>query len=500
MIKRSLSLLLALLLLCSAALAENSPAGMEGYIAHYYTATPIGSSFDVYDVPAAFRQILTLTLAKGETLKVLERAHDENGQLWAYCWLPDDTVAWVPSEQLTFSDSMHEHRYAEAVTYGVQATAYVNESGAAVYREQTPISSIIGTIPGGTEITVLFGEGGMSTVFWNGLTGYVAHRDLTLGFALSSNWRSELPADAPSIPTPAPGEEFSYIARKEAHDRAVAALKQVNASFDPAAYTAIFKVAMSEGGVEGPLYSFIFLDEAGNPRFVAYIAALTGETLLAADYSDFQFGQGAEDIATAQPHTTPKPTQAPGEISESQARQIADSALTAAYASFAQYSFTQVRVSRSNGKPGFKGPFYQFDYCTNIGVQYIAMVHCVTGQVIHTVDHGDSTLTEIDYDAPEPTATPEPIPEEQATLSQSECRSIGSRYLASKYPAFSGADFSRVSHRYATEDAYFGTPYHQFDYFVRVGDRDDLAFSVIVNAITGEIEYSFGDLPGEANG
>ena len=500
MIKRSLFLLLVLLLLCGAALAENSPAGMEGYIAHYYTATPVGSSFDVYDVPAASRRILTLTLAKGEALKVLERAHDENGQLWAYCWLPDDTVAWVPSEQLTFSNTMFEYRYAEAVTYGVQATAYVNESGAAVYRECTPISSVIGTIPGGTEITVLFGEGGMSTVFWNGLTGYVAHRDLTLGFALSSNWRSELPADAPSIPTPALGEEFSYIAQKEARSRAVAALKQVNPSFDPAAYTAICNVAMSAGGIEGPLYNFAFLDGAGNPRYVAYIAALTGETLLAADYSNFQFGQGAEDIATAQPRTTPKPTQNPNEISESQARQIADRALASAYDSFALYSFTKVRVSRSNGKPGFEGPFYQFDYCTDIGVQYIAMVHCVTGQVIHTVDHGDPTLTEIDYDAPAPTDTPAPVPEAQAALSQSECQSIGSRYLASKYPAFSGTDFSRVSHRYVTEDAHFGTPYRQFDYFVRVGSRDVLAFSVIVNANTGEIEYSFGDLPGEANG
>ena len=94
----------------------------------------------------------------------------------------------------------------------------------------------------------------------------------------------------------------------------------------------------------------------------------------------------------------------------------------------------------------------------------------------------------------------EPIPapkkETGSYIGKDRARSIADRYLGNKYPYFNGCSFSNVeSHIEEEDDPYFDTPYYQFDYYV----DEEFVFETMIHAITGEVEYSFGKMPGEGN-
>ena len=100
-----------------------------------------------------------------------------------------------------------------------------------------------------------------------------------------------------------------------------------------------------------------------------------------------------------------------------------------------------------------------------------------------------------------------PKPSEGTDIGQSSARSIADRYLSAKYAKFSQQEFSRVSCLHITdptESGGFQVPYYQFDYFMIHGtgedQREDLAYEIIINAYTKEIEYCSAASLGEGNG
>ena len=100
-----------------------------------------------------------------------------------------------------------------------------------------------------------------------------------------------------------------------------------------------------------------------------------------------------------------------------------------------------------------------------------------------------------------------PKPSEGTDIGQSSARSIADRYLSAKYAKFSQQEFSRVSCLHITdptEAGGFQVPYYQFDYFMIHGtgedQREDLAYEIIINAYTKEIEYCSAASLGEGNG
>ena len=254
-------------------------------------------------------------------------------------------------------------------------------------------------------------------------------------------------------------------------------------------------------GMEGPLYRLVYMNKNGNCAYAACIHAVTGAVMAKEDHSSFAYGKNASDIKTAAPKPTRAlATPAPGEISSAEARSIADAALASTYGSFASESFTSVSVTRYNSKPSYEGPFWQLNYAQEDGIAYIVMVHCVSGNVIYKNDVADPDLTEIDYGDPDPTWEPLTGPE----MSEAEARSIADRYLASRYPNFSGYTFSKVNVRHEsaeeTSPAFRG-PLYQFDYYIQTdGGRDELVYGVYINTITGEVEYTCGAEFNEGNG
>jgi len=216
------------------------------------------------------------------------------------------------------------------------------------------------------------------------------------------------------------------------------------------------------------------------------IHAETGKVLHKADYSDF---------AQASSHATKKPaenTAVSGEISRSEAISIADSALKAQYGGFDRGALS-VEANRFDSMPGYSGPVFRINYFAKEGHAYTCIVQAKNGAVLYHSDVGDASMTEIDY------STPTPAPEYESTvdIGRSRARSIADSHLAGKYPHFASSSFSAVKVQFVTKGGGgFETPHYQFDYY----EEGQFAFEVIVHAWTGKILYSWGDLPGEANG
>ena len=168
---------------------------------------------------------------------------------------------------------------------------------------------------------------------------------------------------------------------------------------------------------------------------------------------------------------------------------------------------------------GIKGPMYRFSYTNQNGdYLYAAYVHQYTGDVLYTGDYSAfvknrESTTDLRTAAPtqEPVweydedgnITNLPEPQTGTDIGKSEARSIADRYLSSRYPWFAGTSFSRVSSQHFTDPLQysFQTPCYQLDYFVRdESGNEQLVFEIVINAYTKEIEYFYGDAPGEGNG
>ena len=184
-------------------------------------------------------------------------------------------------------------------------------------------------------------------------------------------------------------------------------------------------------------------------------------------------------------------TPIPGEITRSEARSIADGKLKATYGGFGEYSYS-VESNRFNSMPGYDEPVYRLVYYAKEQHAYTCIVGAKSGKVLYHTDVWNPADTEIDYSEPEPT----PDYSGSEKISQSRARSIADSTLARKYPEFAGAEITSVSEKLKTEGGSFETPYYQFDYFI----NGQLAYTCIVHAVTEKILYTFGDLPGEANG
>lgn len=208
-------------------------------------------------------------------------------------------------------------------------------------------------------------------------------------------------------------------------------------------------------------------------------------------------------------------------IPAARARSIAEKAL-------AQYpGFSAKRLARSQdtalSTDGIRGPMYRFHYKNKAGhTLYSAYVHAYTGEVLYTGDYSgfeyDQDIGDLHTAAPRKTQAPSfvygangevlwdgptPEPLTGTDIGEDAARSIADRYLAARYPRFSGVKFSRVRCRHAvdpTEGAGFQVPYYQFDYYVFDGTAEMLAYEIIINAYTREIEYCASTAMNEGNG
>ena len=170
--------------------------------------------------------------------------------------------------------------------------------------------------------------------------------------------------------------------------------------------------------------------------------------------------------ATAEEEIQPgdnKPFDEDQYISSGSAKSIAEKALKK-YSGFnsGKLNCTQDIVLSSNG---IKGPMYRFYYFNKKDEYlYAAYVQAYTGDVLYTGDYSGFVYGKgaSDLKTAAPTAEPvyeydesgnliTPVPQAGTDIGQSAARSIADRYLASRYPQFSSASFSRVQCQHFTE-------------------------------------------------
>lgn len=469
---------------------------INDYTASYYNGKVLSKTLSLYASPTDDLQNtwLTVDLSEGEDFKVLQRDYEYEGNQWARIWLNDGTIGWIPVDGVTFSSEMSTYHYANPISKGATATAYVGETDAKVYEGPTARTKTLGTIPSGSEIQITIGDA-FSGITYQGLHGWISNNDITFGFAISGNWQEESTdnASAPAA-TPRPvADDTNFISTETAKSKAISALKKKYSKFNESNLVCSHETyGSSLWGIKGPLDFFVFSRKDGKYMYGVMIDSITGETLYIEDYTSFGTESKADVPATRKPDptATPLPDYA---ISASQARSIADSALASAYGDFAGAPVTSVLCDAYAWKPGYEGPFWQLDYIDTDGnCIFMCMVHCDTGNVIYINDTWDASLTEIDYSDPIPTEEPP----QGEIMSQEAAKDIGYRYLSAKYPSFISTQFERVEESFSDEGKH--GPYYRFSYY-KEGERYS-TYSVDVNAITGEIEYSFGGMPDEGNG
>ena len=210
-------------------------------------------------------------------------------------------------------------------------------------------------------------------------------------------------------------------------------------------------------------------------------------------------------------------------IPASKAKAIAEKALKK-YPAFNSKKLT-CKQDTAFSTDGIRGPMFRFNYSNNQGQYvYAAYVHAYTGELLYTGDYSSyaeqQDISDLRTAAPATTQAPsyvyvdgEPVwdrtpePQSGTDIGQSAARSIADRYLSAKYAKFSQLEFSRVSCLHITdptEAGGFQVPYYQFDYFMIHGtgedQREDLAYEIIINAYTKEIEYCSAASLGEGNG
>ena len=469
------------------------------YTANYYTGHSASQSLTLYAAPTEDLQDIwqTVTLSEGESFKVLQKDYVFEGNHWSRIWLADGIIGWVPATNVSFSDEMSEYHYENPITKGANAVAYVGDQDAKVYAEASARTKKLATIPAGSEISVSVGEV-FSGVTWQGIHGWISNNDITFGFALSGNWQEETSDEGTSSVSATtgtlrkPGDDTSFISLDTAKGKAVTALKKAYPKFQNDSLSCAHETyETGYKGIKGPLDFFVFSDKNGKYMYGVMVDSVTGETLYTEDYSSFGNKADNDIPATRKPKATATPLP-DYPISASQAKGIAEAALSSKYGDFAGAPISSVLCNAYASKPGYEGPFWQLEYLIDGNVSFMCMVHCNTGNVIYINDTWDPSLTEIDYSEPTPTEAPP----QGEIMSQKAAKDIGYRYLSSKYPQFSSAHFARIEENLLTESA--DGPVYVFSYYDEV--NMNFPYSVTVNAITGEIEYSSAGFPGEGNG
>lgn len=295
--------------------------------------------------------------------------------------------------------------------------------------------------------------------------------------------------------------------------------------------------AVSKSWVEGILQSDITLYSDPDKKSEVLSTWPKGEGVSVSSYNtDWAIVQILDEDACGYARKTsiklsPMPTIQPDKqtvdeskyISASKAKAIAEKALKK-YPGFNAKKLT-CKQDTAFSTDGIRGPMFRFNYSNNQGQYvYAAYVHAYTGELLYTGDYSSyaeqQDISDLRTAAPATTQAPsyvyvdeEPVwdrtpePQSGTDIGQSAARSIADRYLSAKYAKFSQQEFSRVSCHHITdptEAAGFQVPYYQFDYFLIHGtgedQREDLAYEIIINAYTKEIEYCSSYSLGEGNG
>ena len=295
--------------------------------------------------------------------------------------------------------------------------------------------------------------------------------------------------------------------------------------------------AVSKSWVEGILQSDITLYSDPDKKSEVLSTWPKGEGVSVSSYNtDWAIVQILDEDACGYARKTsiklsPMPTIQPDKqtvdeskyISASKAKAIAEKALKK-YPGFNAKKLT-CKQDTAFSTDGIRGPMFRFNYSNNQGQYvYAAYVHAYTGELLYTGDYSSyaeqQDISDLRTAAPATTQAPsyvyvdeEPVwdrtpePQSGTDIGQSAARSIADRYLSAKYAKFSQQEFSRVSCHHITdptEAAGFQVPYYQFDYFLIHGSgedqREDLAYEIIINAYTKEIEYCSSYSLGEGNG
>ena len=295
--------------------------------------------------------------------------------------------------------------------------------------------------------------------------------------------------------------------------------------------------AVSTSWVEGILQSEITLYRDPDKKSEVLSTWSKGQGVSVSSYNkDWSIVQILEEDACGYARKTsinlsPMPTIQPDKqtvdesqyISASKAKAIAEKALKK-YPGFNAKKLT-CKQDTAFSTDGIRGPMFRFNYSNNQGQYvYAAYVHAYTGELLYTGDYSSyaeqQDISDLRTAAPATTQAPsyvyvdgEPVwdrtpePQSGTDIGQSSARSIADRYLSTKYAKFSQQEFSRVSCHHITdptEAGGFQVPYYQFDYFMIHGtgedQREDLAYEIIINAYTKEIEYCSAASLGEGNG
>ena len=295
--------------------------------------------------------------------------------------------------------------------------------------------------------------------------------------------------------------------------------------------------AVSTSWVEGILQSEITLYRDPDKKSEVLSTWSKGQGVSVSSYNkDWSIVQILEEDACGYARKTsinlsPMPTIQPDKqtvdesqyISASKAKAIAEKALKK-YPGFNAKKLT-CKQDTAFSTDGIRGPMFRFNYSNNQGQYvYAAYVHAYTGELLYTGDYSSyaeqQDISDLRTAAPATTQAPsyvyvdgEPVwdrtpePQSGTDIGQSSARSIADRYLSAKYAKFSQQEFSRVSCLHITdptEAGGFQVPYYQFDYFMIHGtgedQREDLAYEIIINAYTKEIEYCSAASLGEGNG
>lgn len=474
---------------------EDVPAE-EDHLLHYtgvcYLGTVPSGKLTTYveptkDLNGDVKEVIAVDPA--EKLRVIETAYSSHGKKWAKV-LAAGGVHWVLSSNLKITKETENIYCSQPIQGSTPCVVWADDNGTTVYSSASKYSKTLGKVKAGTELSGIANASCIS-VSYKGQTGYVFYDDVVLGVAQyidrEANWyyfqHMDDPAPEPTA-TPIPVEDESkYISAGEARSKADAALSRAYPAFSAKGMTVKYDRMLSKGGKAGPVYEFAYFKK-DKYVYSALIDALNGATVYTADYTDFG---GEPSTETKKPSATP----IPGEITRSEARSIADGKLKATYGGFGEYSYS-VESNRFNSMPGYDEPVYRLVYYAKEQHAYTCIVGAKSGKVLYHTDVWNPADTEIDYSEPEPT----PDYSGSEKISQSRARSIADSTLARKYPEFAGAEITSVSEKLKTEGGSFETPYYQFDYFI----NGQLAYTCIVHAVTEKILYTFGDLPGEANG
>lgn len=465
---------------------------LQSYTATYYLCTVPSGNLPVYVEPTGkLEENLrkTITVDPNQKLPVIHQSYQSHGVTWAEV-ICDGHVYWTPASSLSVTDetnTMHYDRPVENFTGGV---VYAKE-GAKLYASGSRFSKVLATIPAGTELLAGLRNTCIS-VTYNGQDGYMLYEDVVCGLAQYMDQDEEWyywehlndPAPSPS-PTPLPVyDESRHISQSKARSLADTALKSAYQAKITSDMQVNHDKVKSSRGKEGPFYEFAYFKD-GKYLYNVLIHAETGEVAFTADYTNFH---------QTSSHATEKPRPAPnnaGEISASKARNTADSLLRSTYGGFDDHTYNVVN-ERFDKMPDYNEPVFRLNYYAGENFAYTCVVGAKSGKVLYHTDIWSGANTELDYSTP----TPPPVYESTIDIGKDRAISIAKNALAGKYPDFNANGIIRTDCTLHTEHGHLPLPYYYINFFV----SDTEFYSCAVNAYTGEVQETSGNLPGEGNG